>query len=580
MKPINKFAVGVHQQGSTLLIVLMVLLLASVLSIYAVKVGVFEQRSSGNDLRAKLVQNVADAGLTQGVENVLANMDTLLNTDTGWSYCTTDAFPCGAAAPARRTSMMYYHGGVTAAAPLNAGNFAARFLSFPNPVATVNNGFTVVNGVGMLKCRLVAKPLGGATECATSGGHVAGGMYAVTLVSVAAMDGESARATAIRSFATNSLFPDASGKPPVMASGTITLRGNIQVVTNPNAAGPGVPVSVWTRSQLDANGTPDTCYQDEFYRGGSPAWYPSAAAASDQILRCDDCDCDAGPMTSGSGNTCSGGMDILGNPADCGPNEDVLPQEFPCDLFEHVFGVKAWDDRYVADPTTSSQTSTTGTDYFCESLRYTDDPTDTNTADGVRQIGVDEAYLAEKAKWIVTDTTADTFGERFVGDSRVITCAEVPGKSGLVWVRTINQQCGDGKTIGSPTAPVLFVHDGNGNNSPSFQNIKLFGLLFVRSTYDYPVCTAPSSGAACSPQPWAATNSSYRLNSKTGGTPELKLSAGSVIYGSAVVQGMFNKGTGTSAVVYNDKVLGELDDELGDPDVYPLPGSWTDRVQY
>ncbi len=541
----------------------MVLLLASLMSIYAVKVGVFEQRSSGNDLRAKLVQNVADAGLTQGVEHVLANMDTLLNTDTGWTACGANdvSFPCGAIAASRRSTMMYYSGGSTGAAPLNAGNFAGRFLPFPDPVATVNNNFTVVNGVGMLKCRLVPKPLGGAAEC-TTGPHVAGGLYAVTLVSVAAMGGENARATAIKSFATNSQFPNAAAHPPVMASGTITLRGGIQVVTNPNAAGPGVPVSVWTRRPLDAGGTPDTCYQDEFYRSGSPTWYPTTTGINpnDQILRCDNCDCGTGALTSGQGNTCNGGMDILANPADCGPNEDVRPQEFPCDLFEHVFGIKAWDD--------------TNGDYFCETLRYTDDPTDANLADGVRQIGVDEAWLADKANWIVTDLTG--FGARFAGDARVISCSAVPGKSGIVWVRT--GECGDDMTIGSPTAPVLLVHDGNGNNSPSLQNMVLFGLIFVRSTYNYPVCNAPTPGGAC-PSNYNVSGS-FTLNSTTGGTPEFKLNGRSVIYGSAVVQGQFNKGNGTSAVVYNDKVLGALGGLVGKPDVFSLPGAWTDRVQY
>lgn len=561
------------QRGSTLLIVLMVLLLASLMSIYAVRVGVFEQRSSGNDLRAKLVQNVAEAGLTQGVEHVLANMGTLLNTDAGWSDCAANdvSFPCGAIVPSRRASMKYYSGGSTGVAPLDGGKFAGRLLPFPDPVATVNNNFTVVNGVGMVKCRLAPQPLGSPAVC-TLGGHTPGGMYAVTLVSVAAMAGESARATAVRTFASNSIFPNAAAKPPVMASGTITLRGGIQVVTNPNAAGPGVPVSVWTRSPLDAGGTPDTCYQDEFYRTGSPTWFPATGGTvtqADQILRCDNCNCGTGALTSGSGNTCNGGMDVLANPSECGPNRPVRPEEFPCDLFEHVFGVKAWDDRYNA-------AGTAGQDNFCESLRYTDDPTDTNLADGVRQIGVDEAYLAEKANWIVTDL--NQFGARFTGDSRVITCNQVPGKSGIVWIRT--GQCGDGITIGSPNAPVLYVHDGNGNNSPSLQNMVLFGLMFVRSTYPYPVCNAPTPGAACSPEPWAANNSQYRLSASTGGTPEFKLNGRSVIYGSAVVQGQFNKGNGTSAVVYSEKVLGALNNNAARPDVYPLPGAWTDRVQY
>ena len=51
------------QSGMVLLVAIVLLLLAGVLTLFALKVGVFEQRSTGNDMRSKVVADVAEAGL-------------------------------------------------------------------------------------------------------------------------------------------------------------------------------------------------------------------------------------------------------------------------------------------------------------------------------------------------------------------------------------------------------------------------------------------------------------------------------------------------------------------------------------
>ena len=91
--------------GSVLLVVIVLLLLASLISLFAVKVGIFNQRSSGNDVRAKLVQSVAAAALSQGAELVASNTE-LFSDDglTSWELCDADddSFPCGAMPATRR----------------------------------------------------------------------------------------------------------------------------------------------------------------------------------------------------------------------------------------------------------------------------------------------------------------------------------------------------------------------------------------------------------------------------------------------------------------------------------------------
>ena len=57
-----------RQSGTVLLVALVLLLLAGLLTLFALRVGVFEQRSTGNDVRAKVAGEVAEAGLAQGFE--------------------------------------------------------------------------------------------------------------------------------------------------------------------------------------------------------------------------------------------------------------------------------------------------------------------------------------------------------------------------------------------------------------------------------------------------------------------------------------------------------------------------------
>lgn len=535
-----------QQQGSTLIIVVVLLLLATLIVIFAVNLGALTQRSSGNDLRSRLVQQAADSALSQASETLLADSG-ILTDAASWELCDAadTSFPCGAIPAARRAGMYRYIGGTQDQQVFDDNTVDNRMLNLENKFTTVNNttsdGFAINYGVGVVACRLTPEVVGVEPSCSTDPDDQIR-VYAVTLVAVAAMPDEGARATAVRSFATNTSLGLGVDVPSIIASGTITLRGTMQIVTSPNAGGPGVAVSLWTPTGLDSGGTPDTCYADEFYRSDTPTWYP--AGSSSQILACPDCNCSAKPLTRGSGGTCEGGMDILANPADCVPNanENVIPEEFPCDLFRHIFGIQAAKD--------------TDGDHFCETKLTTTDPEDSTAT-----IDVDQAYLSDKADWIIVPNYAG-FNARFQGDARVITCNDLEVDSGtptvvshhgLVWDITGN--CGSNKIIGSPEKPVLLVSDAV---SPSnlFSNMDLFGLLFVRSSCH--------DGATCG----------------SAGDAVVKTAGKTNIYGAMVVQGVLDKSTGSSAVIHNTEVLTNLVNDLSRPDVIALPGSWTDKVRY
>src|SRR5438045_9463066 len=97
-------AFGTRQRGTTLIVAIVLLLVMTIITLAAVNVGVFERRTSTNDLRQKMVQQVAEAGLNEAVEFLRLRQDTMVPkaqqaTDaTMWTLCTATetSFPCGA----------------------------------------------------------------------------------------------------------------------------------------------------------------------------------------------------------------------------------------------------------------------------------------------------------------------------------------------------------------------------------------------------------------------------------------------------------------------------------------------------
>ena len=73
-----------RQSGAVLLITVVLLLLAGVMTAFAMNVGMFEQRSTGNDVRAKGVNEVAEAGLAQGFEYLMHQHADMLDNPGLW----------------------------------------------------------------------------------------------------------------------------------------------------------------------------------------------------------------------------------------------------------------------------------------------------------------------------------------------------------------------------------------------------------------------------------------------------------------------------------------------------------------
>ena len=576
------------QSGAVLYIAIILLLLATVMTAFAMSVGVFEQRSTGNDLRAKAVNDVAEAGLAQGFEYLMRQHPEMFDEPSLWERCDAadDTFPCGAISdaafdddgdpdtpPVSRRATMYR-------LKANPGNTIAGIdtalsqymlpLAAASKIDTAVNGAAVAYGVAPVICHPERPALPTATgiKCGSGTGAAATPLHIATFVSVAKIPGDAASATLVQTTGQYPRFAsDLSRRPTITASGVADVTGTLQIVTNPNAGGPGVPVSVWSRRDVDKTGTANTCYADEFFRYTQGSTTP---VPYDGTIRCDDCLCDANGApetlsfdTSGNDRCATStadceGIDILD--VDAGTNStagynvggqvganynvrsDALSYplcEFPPDMFLYVFGQRAWDDL--------------DHDCFAESKLAGVLYQNPDNAGATASVGPDEAYLYKNADHIIPKSdNAALVRVSQVGTAALLRSAAT---SGMVWCQ---EDCDipSGVQVGTPSKPVILILDG-----PVQIHGVIFGLVFVRDT-----------GTLLHP----ATGSSL-----AGACPNdcmLQMNAGSAIYGALVVQGQM-KSNGTAAVIHDDLVLGGVQEEAGFA-YATLPGAWSDRRSY
>lgn len=567
-----------RQSGTVLLVALVLLLLAGLLTLFALRVGVFEQRSTGNDVRSKVAGEVAEAGLSQAFEFLIRQHPDMLANAALWEPCTRNdtTFPCGAVPDStflvdgdevhRREHMYRLRADNTNTIADIDGALSQYMLRMPasSKIASMANGQGVSYGVAPVVCFAQA-PTTSSTGI-PCGGVGASNVAIATFVSVARLPGENTSSTLVQTVGQYPKLGDEIVRtPPIMASGAVDVTGNLQVVTNPNAGGIGVPVSVWSRLDIDKHGTPNTCYADEFFRYTQGSHTPSIYQST---IRCDDCKCDASgaPATlsyDASGNDrCSGGtfsdcegIDVLDVDAgtnsgtayaangQVGANYNVRSDslsyptcEFPPDMFRYVFGKQAWVDNDL--------------DCFAEtkapSVLYQ------NPTSGVfATLPPDEAYLYTIAdKVIPTEAHAGLVDFLHTGTSSLLSSET---SKGIIWCQV---NCDISGQVGTPDAPVFLILDG-----PVTIHGVVFGFVFVRDT-----------GTTLRP----ATGSS--LSGSCPSNCMVQMNANSAIYGALVVQGQM-KVNGTAAVIYDGNVIQGIVEQAGM--VYAtLPGAWTDRESY
>jgi len=524
------------QNGSALLVSIILLLMLSVVVFFAVRAGLSEQRTAVTDARGKVARLVAEAGINHALGYVHNRASTLfplagvLPDSALWTACaaTDQTFPCGGIDPAssssaRRALYFAYTAGVDDGRAASAAAVDARSLPLVQTFSAVGN-FPVTYNVGALLCMLNST-----TTVFGSGGAVCtndasrSNTVTVTLISTGQIDNESARATISETVGQYRIVDTPPGLPPVVASSVVTGLGNSTIVGNPNGGGPGVVLSVWTRATLGAvgdtsSGSFQTCEADAFFRDAA------TTVASNGAMLCDSCDCPSADKVSQNGVE---GKDMLDRDStDTGVNkatDTVLSPtyKFPCDLFAYVFGTPARANLVTTD--TYSDVPA-----LCETQIDSD-------GDGVKDVN---KYIADN---FIRETNCDSMVGRTGGGNYYL-----PNGCGL----------SGGGVIGSPTTPVVMIVDSSFKNTGP----TIYGLVFVRD----PI--AVYSG--CSDGVCASGLADYAPG---GGT--------AAIYGALVIEGP-GKLNGGLKVISSPNILSAIINSPNNRRFARVPGSWNDSLSF
>ncbi|MBT8039438.1 MAG: hypothetical protein KJN78_04310 [Gammaproteobacteria bacterium] len=334
----------------------MILVLLTLMMFFAIRVGVMEQRVSGNEMRQKQAFHTAEAGINHAKEFIRANVkfvaspneDVETDGDDGWLAATADrrweqcsvwaaangknlltgqgTHPCfGESNPAQRANSFYYtHDGSTV---------------LPIDTDGLVDGTTEQVAVEALLCVLDLVPdadvpvQGCVTDPATAVGIGDGTYFMVTLLARGEADcaGGACNAEAMVSEQVSNFGAAAGGRAPnvpLTTKSSFPPSGTAEVVANPNAGGVGVPVSVWMNANAScpngavidpSSGSWATCEMNEWYE---------TEAIPDDVACPGNCSCSSSEALSYTeANNHTYGIDLISD------------TDFPCDLFQFYFGI-------------------------------------------------------------------------------------------------------------------------------------------------------------------------------------------------------------------------------------------------
>ena len=351
----------------------LILVLLTLMIFFAMRVSVFEQRVSSNEMRQKLAFHAAESGIHQAKEYLRANsalvasdtVDLLENGSDGWFVehwraCAdvpdvtdnpTGEHPCfaesreytdGAGSSRMRREDMFYY--VTDLSLAVADETLDSWQLPVDPAGSISPASTELVDVFALLCILEVHegdevPVKGCVTDITNDipddGIVTDGTYfMVTLLAHGRADciGEECNAEALISEQVSNFGAASGGNSPAVpltVKSTFLPTGTVAVVANPNAGGLGVPGTVWMNDNPDCSGgSPldpgsgswETCEMNE--------WYETESIPEGIVCTNIPCKCDANEALSHT----SGHTDIIGI-------DMIADDNFPCDLFQFYFGV-------------------------------------------------------------------------------------------------------------------------------------------------------------------------------------------------------------------------------------------------
>lgn len=533
---------------TTLAITLMLLVILTLMVLFAASTGFFEQRTTNNENRGRLVEQAAEYGVNLAGEYLKANRDRLIEDDATkngwlaaggtrrWVRCSAigtvasdfaAGHPCLAERDDARRAQLYFYssnGAVGGSTNMWTAVTAGGLIPSAAILDTISVGvggtanFATTTSVGALLCRIDSSLLVPGCRAVP----VAGNRIAVTLVADARLPDENAWATVKETWGS---FSDSSpmSAVPLVASGTIQGVGNAQIVTSPNAGGFGVAVSMWSPNDIDIQGpgsvgSVSTCQLGEYLKSTPEAELKTTCATSNTACGCPAITATGSDFLSGhSTGVKREREDILDRDGNLGATADGTPTpdiqfypgaglDDPADatddsLFEWIFGVD-----YEA-----SEASTNGA-----TLQNCSGP----------------------ANCAIYALTEDLGAES-------VTCAALnalgPAATGLYYVTDSSSgtPCGLPDQLGTPDAPAVVVV----NDEARLNQTLLYGMLFVRSD----------------------NNTAY-----------LRGNGNSKVFGSVVVEGNVDI-VGGLDLVYDDTAVSVKPNKLPKSAKFGrIPGTWLD----
>ena len=325
---------------------IVILVMLTLMMVFAVRVSVSEQRISANDVRQKLALHAAEAGIQHAKEFFIANsalvasdrIDKLPDGTDGWLAPGAERWlPCSS------VDLTAENGSHPCYAQPNLDRRAnSYFYSYIGSTEINLNTNDILPGtsesvsVQALLCKLVISPFTTppVQGCSKDPDLADEYHYMVTILARGRADcsGDSCYAEALvaEPMANYGVLSGGNGAGvPLTTRTSWPPSGNAEIVPNPNGGGIGVPVSVWLNSNENCGGAAvvdpssgawATCEMHE--------WYETGQVPED--LECPHGSC--GCSFSESISYTHGSSDVLGIDMDFDP-------EFPCDLFTFYFGI-------------------------------------------------------------------------------------------------------------------------------------------------------------------------------------------------------------------------------------------------
>lgn len=318
---IQSLAAPSRQRGVSTLVVAIVLLIgATFLTFFAAKVGMQEQRMSGNDARQKEAFATAEAGLDRAKAYLAANRQDFAT--FGWTSCagTETTLPCG-----NGTTNQF--GAAWSWVNLFTRSSGAVVTGLNWPASTADGPF------------ILTQTAPGAVSPTTSFQPV------VLAAQARSLDG-TGRAV-VRQSMTRFMVAQPGPVPPIMAP-SVGLGGNFTVIGNPNhslsptldvtlancdsLSGSGQMVSIWSRTAVTLSGSQQTCQAGSYRDPSSNARCIGPGIAdptTGTVPQWNQCVCEPNANEKSPYSSAS-----------VGTNDDVVQNDatFPGDIFLYVFG--------------------------------------------------------------------------------------------------------------------------------------------------------------------------------------------------------------------------------------------------